>query len=164
MVGRLILAAILAAGLASAQKGGGKGGSKGMDDMSSMPRMQTQSRFEQIAEKLKLSKEQKEQAQNILNGAQESAGPLSQQINQGRQMIVGAMVNGKDSGDDYNKLVGQYTAVLAQMDSLDATVYGKIYTLLKPNQQKNADQVFADLISGYYMRAGGGGGGRRKGQ
>lgn len=161
MVGRVILAAILAAGLVSAQ-GGKKGGSKGMED-SSMPMRQPQSKLDQIADKLKLNKEQKEQALNIMNAAAETAGPLNQKINNGRQLIVGAMVNGKDSGDDYDKLIGAYTAALAEMDNAEASAYGKIYVLLKPNQQKSGEQVFTELFAGVFIR-GGGGGGRRKSQ
>ena len=122
-----------------------------------------QSKLDQIADKLKLSKEQKEEAGNILNAAAESAGPLNQQIANGRQKITEAMVNGSDKGDDYNKLMGAYTAVLAQMDSVESTAYGKIYALLKPNQQKNGEPVFAEVMAGMFMRSGGGSG-RKKSQ
>jgi hypothetical protein len=164
MVGRVLLAALLAAGLASAQgRGGGSRGGGGGDLGMNMPRPQSRSKLDQISEKLKLNKEQKAEVENILNGALETAGPLAQQIGNGRQMITEAMVNGKDSGDDYNKLMAAYTAVLAQMDSVEATAYGKIYALLKPNQQKNAEMVFSETMAGMFMRSGGRGGegGRR---
>jgi hypothetical protein len=163
MVGRLILAALLAAGLLAAQ---GKGGSKGGGSNNMGPSMgpaRAQSKLDQIADKLKLNKEQKDELQSIMNGALEAAGPLNQQIQNGRQQIAGAMVNGKDSGDDYTKLIGAYTAVLAQMDTLESTAYAKIYALLKPNQQKNGEQVFTELMAGIFMQGGRGGGGRRKG-
>lgn len=165
MVGRVVLAALLTAGLVAAQRGGGGGRGGDMGGMG-MPRPQQQTRADQLAEKLKLNKEQKEQLAEILKTAGESAGPLSQQIGNGRQMIVQAMVNGKDSGDDYDKLLAAYTAVLAQMDGVEATAYGKIYALLKPNQQKNAEQAFTETMAGMFTRAGGGagGGGRRRGQ
>lgn len=162
MVGRLILAALMAAGLLAAQGKGSKGGSTNMG--SPMPQRQTQSKMDQIADKLKLNKEQKEEVANILNAAAETASPLNQQINNGRQQIVGAMVNGKDNGDDYAKLMGAYTAVLAQMDNAEATAYGKIYALLKPNQQKNGEAVFTDVMAGIFARSAGGGGGRKRGQ
>ena len=159
MVGRVLLAGLLAAGLLSAQGKRGGGGNSGSE--MSMPRPQQQSKMEQIAEKLKLNKEQKEQALNIMNAAAESAGPIGQQINQGRGMIVQAMVQGQDNTDDFKKLMTQYTNVLAQMDSLEASAYSKIYALLKPNQQKNGEQVFTELMAGVFMRGGGGGRGRR---
>lgn len=166
MVGRVVLAALLTAGLVVAQRGGGGGGNRGgeMGGMG-MGRPQSQGGLEQIAEKLKLNKDQKDQVADILKAAAESAGPFNQQIRNGRQMITQAMVNGKDSGDDYNKLLAAFTAVEAQMDGVEATAYGKIYALLKPNQQKNAEQVFGELIAGMLSRSGGGGGGgRRRGQ
>jgi hypothetical protein len=164
----VIWAALLAAGLAAAQHGGGGGGGKGGgmgNDMGmGAPRPQQQSKLDQIADKLKLNKEQKDEAGNILNAALEAAGTLGQKIGNGRRMIADAMVNGKDSGDDYTKLLGAYTAVLAQMDNLEATTYGKIYALLKPNQQKNAEPVFTEVMAGMFMRPGGAGGGRKKSQ
>ena len=166
MLGRVVLAALLTAGLVAAQRGGG-GGGRGGDMGMGMPRAQSQTKENQIAEKLKLTKEQRDQVDDILKTAAESAGTLSQQIVNGRQMIAQAMVTGKDSGDDYNKLLTAFTAVLAQMDSLEATTYGKIYALLKPNQQKSAEQVFDETMAGMFIRSGGGaggGGGRRRGQ
>ena len=166
MVGRVILAAMLAAGLAAAQsKGGGKGGGMGNDmGGTGIPRPQPQTKADQIAEKLKLNKEQKEQIPGILTAAFESAGTLSQQILNGRRMIADALVNGKDSGDDYNKLMAAYTSVLAQMDNVEATTYGKIYALLKPNQQKLAEPVFTEVMAGMFMRSSAGTGGRKKSQ
>jgi|SRR5581483_5799523 len=165
MVGRVILAGLLAAGLICAQgKGKGGGGGRNSDMGSGMPRPQAQSVMEQISDKLKLNKEQKEEVANILNAAAESAAPVRNQINNGRQMITQAMVGGHDSGDDYTKLLNAYTGALAQMDGIEATAYGKIYALLKPNQQKGAEQVFAEQMSGIFLRGGGGGGGRKKSQ
>jgi len=163
MVGRLLLAGLLAAGMASAQGKRGGGGGNSMGNDMGMPRPQQQSKMDVLAEKLKLTKEQKEQVLNIMNAAGESAGPISGQILQGRQMIVQAMVQGQDNTDDFKKLMTAYTGALAQMDNIEATAYGKIYALLKPNQQKAGEQVFADLMAGIFMRMGGGGG-RRRGQ
>jgi Spy/CpxP family protein refolding chaperone len=167
MVARVVLAALLTAGLVAAQRGGG--GGRGGDMEMGMPRPQQPSKADQIAEKLKLNKEQKAQVADILKAAAESAGTLNRQINNGRQMIAQAMVSGKDSGDDYNRLLGAFTAVLAQMDGVEATAYGKIYALLKPNQQKNAELVFSEVMAGMFAGPGGGGagaggGGRRRGE
>jgi Spy/CpxP family protein refolding chaperone len=161
----VVLAALLTAGLVAAQRGGG-GGGRGGDMGMGMPRAQSQTKENQIAEKLKLTKEQRDQVDDILKTAAESAGTLSQQIVNGRQMIAQAMVTGKDSGDDYNKLLAAFTGVLGKMDGVEATAYGKIYALLKPNQQKNAEQVFDEVMAGMFTRSGGGagGGGRRRGQ
>jgi alanyl-tRNA synthetase len=155
------MAVLLTAGLVAAQRGGGGGGG---DRGGMMPRPQQQTKADQLAEKLKLNKEQKEQAAEVLKTAAESAGALNQKIANGRQMMVQAIVNGKDSGEDYDNLLAAFTAVLGEMDSVEATAYGKIYALLKPNQQKNAEPAFTELMAGMFARAGGGGGGRRRGQ
>ncbi len=164
MVGRFVLAGILAAGLLCAQKGGkGGGGGSNMGGGMGMPRPQQQSKMDILADKLKLSKEQKDQVLNIMNAAAETAGPISSQINQGRGLIVQAMVQGQDNTDDFKKLMAAYTNALAQMDNIEATAYAKIYALLKPNQQKAASQVFDEIMAGIFMRSGGGGGNRKRG-
>jgi len=158
MIGRVLVAAVLAASLLSAQRGGRNSGASG--DETPMPRPRAQNRMDQIADKLKLNKEQKEEVLNIVNASVESASPISEQIANGRMMITQAMVQGQDNTDDFKKLMTAFTNALAQMDNLEATTFGKIYALLKPNQQKNAEQVFTDLMAGMFMRAGGGRGGR----
>ena len=151
MVMRVFLAALLAAGLASAQRGGGGGRNRGGDDMgSSMPRMQRQSRFDVIADKLKLNKEQKEQASTFFDAAQEAANPLNEQILNGRNQMTAAIVQGQNSGENYDKLVAAYTSVLSQMATIEATAYGKLYAILKSNQQSKAPQVFAEQMAGMF--------------
>src|SRR5690242_19257800 len=92
MFRRLMLAGILAAAVASAQRGGGGGMGGGMgDDMGGgmgrngggemgmgggMPRAQRMSREDQIADKLKLNKQQKEQMEAVLSAAREKSAPL----------------------------------------------------------------------------------------
>jgi len=150
MLFRVLLVAALAAGLAPAQKGG-KGGGKGMSDNMEMPRAQQRAgRFEVIADKLKLTKEQKEQATNIFNAAQEAATPLVEQIATGRNRITGAIVQNQNSGPEFDKLMAAYTGVMAQMTDIEATAYGKLYAILKPNQQSKAAQVFAEQMSGLF--------------
>ena len=148
MVFRLILAAVLAAGMASAQ--GKKGGSSQTGDMGGMPRVQRVSRYDTIADKLKLSKEQKEQAATIFDAAQEAAGPLNEQIATGRNQITGAIIEGQNNGDGFNKLLSAYTEVLTQMTTVEAAAYGKLYAILKPNQQSKASQVFAEQMGGLF--------------
>jgi hypothetical protein len=152
MILRLFLAAVLAAGLASAQgkNGGSKGGSRNSDMGAEMRPQQRASRFDTIADKLKLSKEQKEQTATIFDAAQEAAGPLNEKIANGRKQIAGALMQGQATGENYDKLMAAYTDVLAQMADIEATAYGKLYAILKPNQQVKAPQVFAESMSGLF--------------
>ncbi len=129
-----------------------------------MQRPQQQSKADQIADKLKMTKEQKDQMVEILKAAIESAAPLNQQLNSGRQMLTQAVVKGTDSGDNYSKLLAAITEVQAKMDGVEAKAYADIFALLKPNQQKNGEQVFTELMAGMLAQPVGAGGGRRRGQ
>lgn len=150
MVWRLLLAAAVAAGLASAQGHRGGGGNNNMSDMGEMPRVQRSTRFDTIAEKLKLNKEQKEQAAGFFDAAQEAAVPLNEEIANGRKQIAGAIMGGQNSSENFARLMAAYTAVLSQMAGLEATAYEKLYAILKPNQQSKAAQVFADQMPGLF--------------
>lgn len=150
MVWRLLLAAAMAAGLASAQGHHGGGGNNNNGDMGATLRTERSTRFETIAEKLKLNKEQKEQAAGFFDAAQEAAAPLNEQLFNDRKQIAGAMIGGQNSGEDFNKLMTAYTALLSQMANVEATAYGKLYAILKPNQQSKAAQVFAEQMPGLF--------------
>src|SRR5579863_9825081 len=114
MVCRLFLSALLICGLASAQ-GSKRGRNSDTGNDMGPARAQRTSRFETIADKLKLSKEQKDEATKIFDAAQETAGPLNEQIANGRKQITGAMMQNQASGENFDKLMAAYTAVLAQM-------------------------------------------------
>jgi hypothetical protein len=175
MLVRLLLTAVLAAGFASAQiggdeggmggggRGGGRGGGGGGDMGAGMPQMRRLSKTEMLFEKLKLNKEQKEEAATIISAAMEKAAPTSDLLNRGRMMIAN-MITGKGSEDDVKKALGEYASISATMTSIEAEAFGKLYALLKPNQQAKAPQAF-ELMAG--MFAGGGmpgGAGRGRGR
>ena len=177
MLVRLLLTAVLAAGIASAQRGGGGGGGEmggesggmgGGGGMSGgagggMPGgMRRQTKEEVLLEKLKLNKDQKEEAMKILSAAKEKAAPVRDQLTKGRQVIVSVMLEKRE--EDVKKLMGDYAIVSAQMTGIEAEAFGKIYALLKPNQQSKAPQAF-ELMAGMFSGGGvQGGGGRGRGQ
>ena len=172
MLVRLLLTAVLAAGLASAQRGGGGGGGDegGMgggggrsgDMGAGMPQVRRLSKQEMLLDKLKLNKEQKEEDTKILSAAMEKAAPARDQLTKGRMVIANA-ITGKATEEEINKLLGQYTVVNAMMTNLEAEAFGKLYALLKPNQQSKAPQAF-ELMAGMFAGGGmGGGGGRGRG-
>lgn len=173
MLVRFLLAAVLTAGLGSAQTGddvsgggmsggrggggrGGGGGDMGASMGGAMPRAKT--KVEQFFDKLKLNKEQQEEAQTILVAASNQAIPIRDQIVKGRQVIATFMLQ-KKTDEEMKPLMEAYTGLYAKMTGLEAESFGKICAGLKPNQQKNAGQAF-DLMSGMFMPVGGGGGGR----
>jgi len=168
MLARLFLTAILTTTLASAQRGGGGemggegmgGGRRGSEGMGmEMPRVQRQSKLDVFADKLKLNKEQKEQVATIFQAAMEEARPANEQIQKGRESIAGAMIGGKGD-DDVKKMMEQYAGLAAQMTAIEAKAFGKVYALLKPNQQSKAPAAFETMAGMFGEQPGGRGRGR----
>src|SRR5664279_2291340 len=94
MLVRLLLTAVLAAGFASAQRGGGGGGDEGggmgggAGMGSGIPQVRRQSKQEMLFDKLKLNKDQKEEATKILSAATEKAAPARDMLSKGRMVIA----------------------------------------------------------------------------
>ena len=171
MLIRAMWIGVLAVGLAAAQGGGmgggggmGRGGSGGGDRMGEgmggggmAPRRQ--SRLDLLADKLRLKSDQKSEVEKILSAAAEKAGPVRDELTQARRAVAEAMLN-KAGDDDIKKVLDNYAAVSAHMTGLEADAFGKIYALLKPNQQGKAAQAF-ELMAGMFSGGAGGGMGRR---
>lgn len=177
MLVRILMAAALTAGLTFAQEdmggmggrgggGGGRGGGMGgeMGGMGGgMPRPQRQSKADMLADKLKLKNDQKSEVEKILMQANERASTVRGQIAQARAAIAQAMMK-KASEQEIKKMYEDYAAVSAQMTGIEADAFGKIYAILKPNQQGKAAQAF-ELMAGMFMgQPGGAGGGRGMGR
>jgi hypothetical protein len=164
---RLLLTAVLAATLAFAQRGGmgddtggtggGMGGGMGIE-MGGMPRMPRQTPFDIFADRLKLNKDQKTEAQTVLDDARKEFAPLRQQLMQGRAAIANAILGGA-SADDLKKITDTYASVAAQVTGVETKAFSKVYAMLKPNQQGKAASAF-ELMAGLF-NAPAGGGGRR---
>ena len=161
---RLLPAALLAATLAFAQRGGGgmggddTGGGMG-NDTGGMIRMQRQTPFDIFADRLKLNKDQKTEAQTVLTDAAKEAAPLRQQLTQGRVAIANAILGGA-SADDLKNIVDKYASVVAQMTGVETKAFSKVCATLKPNQQGKAASAFELLAGMFTMTAGGGRRGR----
>ena len=161
MLVRFWLTAALAAGLVFAQRGGGladdEGGiGRGGDLSGGTPRVRPRTRQEMLLDKLKFNKEQKEEATKILSAAMEKAAPTRDLLAKGRIAIANS-ITGKASEDDLKALLGQYTTVNATMTGIEAEAFGKLYALLKPNQQSKASQAF-ELMTGMFAGGAPGGG------
>jgi len=147
--------------------GGGMGGSGAGGDAGGMgggmPRAQRQSRADIVADKLHLNKDQKEQASKIFAAAQEEAAPLNEQVRTGRSAITTAILQGT-TGDDLNKLMAQFTGLMAQKAAVEAKAYGKLYAILDAKQQAKAAPVFAEQMDGMFDGGGRGRGGNRGGE
>ena len=139
-------------GMGGGARGGGMGAGGGTQRRAT--------KAEQLADKLKLNKEQREEASTILSAAFERAGSVRAELDKQRAQLAGAYIDGK-TGDDLNKLMDDYTAAAVQMTKLEADAFGKIYALLKPNQQSKSVEAF-ELMAGMFNppAAGRGAGGR----
>jgi hypothetical protein len=180
---KVLLTAAAVTNLAVAQGGGdtggmgaggggmGRGGGAG-SDMSSMSGMgstrpQKESKADQMAGKLKLSKDQKTEFESILEVSYQDAAQVRSQLAQGRSALANAILAGQ-SADEIAQLTKAYTTAEVQMTGLEVKAFQKIYALLKPNQTARAPEAF-DLMAGILDPAAGGrgrggmGGGRGRG-
>ncbi len=162
MIGRLVVGAAMAALLAFAQPpggggggeemgggGGGRGGGRGGMDMApNIGPRRVLSKPEQIIEKLKLNKDQKDEFEKIMNSGREEAKPVQEAMIKLRGQLASAMVQGAADAD-MKKAMDNYAAAAAQMTAIEAKAYGKLYAILKPNQQSKGPQAF-ELMAGLF--------------
>jgi hypothetical protein len=163
MLARSLLAAVLACGLGFAQRGGGSGVSRdegGIANTAAIPggkaQVRSLTREEMLFDKLKLNKEQREEAAKILSTAMEKAVPTRDLLTKGRVAIANA-ITGKASDADLKALLDGYTAVNATVTGIEAEAFGKLYALLNPSQRSKAPQTF-ELMTGMFAGGGPGGG------
>jgi hypothetical protein len=163
MLVRFLLTAVLVSGLALAQRGGGGGISHDEGGIANTAgiaggRAQVPSltREEMLFDKLKLDKDQREEAARILSTAMEKAAPTRDLLAKGRIAIANA-ITGKAGDDELKAILGAYTAADATMTGIEAEAFGKLYALLKPNQQSKAPRTF-ELVTGMFAGGGRGGG------
>jgi Spy/CpxP family protein refolding chaperone len=164
MLSRVLTVGMMAAAIAGAQGGGGWG--KRSEDPSGGMLAQRQSQLDQFADKLKLNKEQRGEAETIMDAAREEMGPAQQKLLEARRNLAAALIGGQ-SGDAVDKLTKTYTSLSAQTKAVEAKAFGKICTLLKPNQQSKAVQNFglmAQLVEQGQMGGGGRWNGGQQGQ
>jgi len=135
MFGRLLLTGLLAVGFAAAQDdmggmSGGRGSVGGMGGGRDMGASlgggrRRPNRVEQIADKLKLNKDQKEEFSKILSAARERASSVRLEMDKSRAKLAGAYIDGK-SGEDVDKLTAAYAGVAAQMAKIEAEAFAKV--------------------------------------
>ena len=179
MFGRFLVAAAFTATLVFAQypaggggggdmggemggRGGGRGNNRGGDMAPNLGPRRQQSKADQIADKLKLNKEQKEEFEQILSAGREEAGPVQETLRKMRAQLASAMVQGAGEAD-IKKATDDYTTAAAQMTAIETKAYGKLYASLKPNQQGKAAQAF-ELMAGIFDQRMGGGRGMGMGR
>jgi hypothetical protein len=153
---------MIAAALASAQMGGGMGGmggggmggsrNSGMAESGMSPRRQ--SRFDTFADKLKLGKDQKAQAQSLISAARKDAEPVLQALFEARRNLAGSLIDGQ-SGDQIAPLTRKYAEAAAQLAAIEAKTFAQIVALMKPKDQPRAGPNF-ELLAEIFGQASGG--------
>jgi hypothetical protein len=143
------VAALLVAGTVGYGQGGMTGAGSLPEGMGSTG-ARALTPFEEIAGKFKLDeKTQVPAAIEIFNAAATEAGPVGVQILQIRQRILNGHLTGTPA--DVKAATDEYVAAQAKMSAIEANTFAKVYALLKPNQQKEADKAFV-LMAGFFQR------------
>ena len=112
--------------------------SDSMGDFRPPPR---QTKYEQFVDKLKLNKEQKDEAMSALSAALEESAPVRADMDKSRVAITSALLDGK-SGDEVKKLMDEYAAATAKMTAVEVKAFSRVFASLKPNQQAKAGPSF----------------------
>ena len=132
---------------------GGGGGRSGLPSDINAPRTIPQ----QFAAKLKLDKTQGPAVDQILTAAASQAvAPVAQML-QSRQRLLNALRANNEV--EIKAAQDAYASAAADVARIEAAAFGKVYGMLKPNQQKEAPQAFA-LIAGLFSNPAIGGGAR----
>jgi hypothetical protein len=144
---RVLTTAVLAAGMAVAQQqsqaGAMNGGHRGDGDPGNYGavHIERQSKFDQFAYKLKLTKDQKTEAQTAVDEARTQAMAVQPLLLKARQDLATALVTGADT-QAVNGLIASYGPLAAQVAGIEAKVFARIYATLSRNQQSKAAQTF----------------------
>jgi Spy/CpxP family protein refolding chaperone len=158
MLGKVGCAVMIAAAVASAQPpdltGGGAAGGGRSGVMGAGMSRRSQSRFDTFADKLKLNKDQKAQAQSLISEARKEAEPAQQAMFEARGNLAGSLINGQ-SGDRIAPLTRKYAEAAAQLAAIEAKTFAKIVALMKPKDQPKAGPNF-ELLAEIFGQSPGG--------
>jgi hypothetical protein len=143
MAFKILSTMLLAAGLLMAQKGGGKGGGGGGNNMPSMGPARVEP-LDQLAQMLKLNKDQKKDVRGILDETQKEVTPLRDNMIKSREQIAADVEAGKGQ-DEIDQAVKSYSGMEAQVTTLEAKAFGKIFSSLEADQKTNQQALVGSL-------------------
>jgi len=151
---------VLAGPVGAQEEGGGGGGFSGGAGGSGLPSGIDAPRTipQQFALKLKLDKTQSPAVDQILSASATEAAPYVQQMLQLRQRLLNALKENRP--EEIKAAQDAYAVAATKVAGVEGAAFGKVYALLKPNQQKDAPQAFA-LISGLFATTSPAGGAAR---
>jgi Spy/CpxP family protein refolding chaperone len=173
MLARILFIGFAVAALAAAQGGvgpqpggGGQMGRPGGGDSGGMggpgmggPQYHKESKAEQMANRLKLTDDQKSEVNTILQSTYKDAASITKQVLQTRQNLANALLNGK-SETEIAPLTQALNDAQFQMTGVEVKAFQRIVGILKPNQVAKAPEAF-DLMADIFLpQTGGRGAGR----
>jgi hypothetical protein len=139
---KIISTLFLAAGLLMAQRGGGGGG--GGASQMGQPGMSRPEPLDQLTQMLKLNKDQKKDVKGIMDETQKEVIPLRDSMAKSREQIAVAIEASK-SQDEVDQAVKSFAALEAQVTSVEAKAFSKIFGSLDSGQKANAQALVSAL-------------------
>ncbi len=139
---KILSTMLLASGLLMAQKGSKGGGGNG-NNMPSMGPARVEP-LDQLTQMLKLNKDQKKDVRGILDETQKEVTPLRDNMIKSREQIAADIEAGK-SQDEIDKSVKSYAGMEAQVSTLEAKAFGKIFSSLEADQKSNQQALVGSL-------------------
>jgi len=134
---------LLAASLLVAQRGS-KGGGNNNNSMSGMS-MARPEPLDQLAQMLKLNKDQKKDLRNIMDETQKEVTPLKEGATKSREQIAAAIEAGK-SQDEVDQAVKSFSGIEAQVTAVEARAFAKIFAGLDAEQKANSQGLVGSLM------------------
>jgi len=138
---KLIVIVLVPASLLTAQRGG----SKNNPDMMGTPAMARPEPLDQLANMLKLNRDQKRDAKTILDETQKEVMPLRDSMAKSREQIGAAIEAGKSQAE-IDQAVKSYADVEAQVSGAEAKAFSKIFAGLDADQKANPQQLVNSLM------------------
>ena len=141
---KIVSTVLLAAGLLMAQghKGGGGNNNSGMmGEMSA----QRPGPLDQLAQMLKLTRDQRKDVKGILDDAQKDVAPLRDSMAKSREQIAAAIEAGK-SQDEIDQAVKSFSVIEAQVTAAEAKAFTRIFAGLDAGQKANQQGLVTSLM------------------
>jgi Spy/CpxP family protein refolding chaperone len=143
MLRRLLVAGLLSAILAWPQ--GKRGPANGNGDMGAPVGPPAQTRFDNIANTLNLTKDQRKTVRTILEDGAREATPLREQIGKSRITVGEAIAAGK-SEEELKQVARSSSDLAAQLTELELKTFAKVFAVLEDFQKKDPQTLGRALL------------------
>ncbi|HTX36060.1 MAG TPA: periplasmic heavy metal sensor [Bryobacteraceae bacterium] len=142
MAFRILSTLLLAAGLLMAQGRGNRNSSAGEMGDVGMTRPEP---LDQLAQMLKLNKDQKKDVKGIMDETEKEVTPLRENMVKSREQVGAAIEAGKSQAE-IDQAVKSYADLEAQVSTVEAKAFSKIFSSLDADQKTNAQALVNSLM------------------